>query len=111
MVQYHPLPKDDSNDQIYFLARLFPVSSNVIDIKIDTLRNYYSDWILETDSLRNHPGLRDLLRAIQEHRIPTHDEKRNIKDLYLANLIEYKYQNFQHLQPGQREFLDWLIAE
>jgi len=108
---YHPLPAEPLERFPFFHVRFSPAGISGYTMEVDTLSGDFSDWLLETEDLRNHPGQTDLFRAIKECRLPTPEEKIRIRDFYLANLIEYKYQDFKILRPGQREFLDWLITE
>lgn len=108
--KYDP-PIYASEARPFFLFRIRPSIIDSYAITIDTVRCPYSDWLLESSKSISHPGQQDLFRAIKEHRLPSREEKARIREFYLANVIDYRARNYKHLQPGQREFLDWLITE
>ncbi len=110
MVYDDPAPKPLN----VFPTILFQIIPNLVSeyhVRIDTVRLPISDWMIESDTLINHPGQRDLFNAIKERRLPTTAEKARIKEYYAVDLFREDFKNFKTLQPGQKEFIEWLISD
>lgn len=108
---YDPPPPTPLNIFPSIIFQILPNPISGYHVRIDTMRLPISDWLIESDTLIDHPGQRDLFNAIRERRLPSDAEKVRIKEYYAVDLFKEEFKNYKTLGPGQKEFIEWMISE